>query len=248
MLSRRGEGQPLRVAGNTMIPASWNSFLHVSSNKEGLFKFLANSLMDLPPDVTVLTTEKEHVLTNVEYDVSNISPCSHEEADYRMILHAHDAYLKGYRKVLISANDTDVVVIAVAAVSALEGLELWVTFGRGQNVIYIPTHEIARKLGHQRSQGLLFLHAITGCDTVSAFNGIGKKTAWDVWTGMPHLWPLFQKLASAPVSVSEADIEEIERFVVVMYSRTSPAHKVNDARKQLFTNNNRHIETKGCSV
>ena len=159
-----------------------------------------------------------------------------------MILHARDAYLKGYRKVLISANDTDVVVIAVAVVSALEGLELWVTFGRGQNIIYIPTHEIARKLGHQRSWGLLFLHAITGCDTVSAFNGIGKKTAWDVWTGMPHLWPLFQKLASAPVSVSEADIEEIERFVVVMYSRTSPAHTVNDARKQLVANNNRQIE------
>ena len=61
-------------------------------------------------------------------------------------------------------------------------------------------------------------------------------------TGMPHLWPLFQKLASAPVSVPEADIEEIERFVVVMYSRTSPAHKVNDARKQLFANSNRQIE------
>ena len=36
--------------------------------------------------------------------------------------------------------------------------------------------------------------------------------------------------------------EEIERFVVVMYRRTSQAHKVNDARKQLFANSNRQIE------
>ena len=39
-----GVGEPLCVAGNTAIPTNWKSFLHVDSNKKGLFNFLATSM------------------------------------------------------------------------------------------------------------------------------------------------------------------------------------------------------------
>ena len=38
----------------------------------------------------------------------------------------------------------------------------------------------ANKLGTDTSCRLLFFHAVSGCDTVSAFRGVGKKTARDI--------------------------------------------------------------------
>ena len=35
--------------------------------------------------------------------------------------------------------------------------------------------------GKKYAERYHFGNAITGCDTVSAFNGRGKKAAWDVW-------------------------------------------------------------------
>jgi uncharacterized ParB-like nuclease family protein len=50
----------------------------------------------------------------------------------------------------------------------------------GKDLRWIPIHDIVRSLG-PRSKALPFFHAFTGCDTVSAFVGKGKKTAWQAW-------------------------------------------------------------------
>ena len=93
------------------------------------------------------------------------------------------------------------------------------------------------KTGYAVSRGLLLIHALSGCDTVSAFHGIGKKTAWAVWCSMPHLATVFSRLARAPSQVSPDDFNEIERYVVLLYQRTSSLSHVNGARKQLFAQN-----------
>ena len=51
---------------------------------------------------------------------------------------------------------------------------LWMTFGKGKDLRWIPIHDIVRSLG-PRSKALPFFHAFTGCDAVSAFVGKGKK-------------------------------------------------------------------------
>ena len=43
--------------------------------------------------------------------------------------------------------------------------------------------------------------------------------------------------------ISERTLEVIERFVVLMYSRTSDLSRVNDARKQLFAQKSRSLES-----
>jgi hypothetical protein len=43
---------------------------------------------------------------------------------------------------------------------------------------YIPVHEIALKIGPSLCNSLPALHALSGCDTVSSFFGIGKKKVW----------------------------------------------------------------------
>ena len=42
-----------------------------------------------------------------------LSPCTHEEADTRMFLHAADAVQQGDRKILLRTVDTDVLLLAV---------------------------------------------------------------------------------------------------------------------------------------
>ena len=46
-------------------------------------------------------------------DMTSLAPCTHEEADTRLFLHAGDAVRKGYRKLYIRTVDNDVVVLAI---------------------------------------------------------------------------------------------------------------------------------------
>ena len=78
-------------------------------------------------------------------------------------------------------------------------------------------------------------HAFTGCDTVSCFAGRGKKTAFTVWKSYPAVTDAFLQLATTPTPlVSEACMIYLERFVILLYDRTSNKANVNEARKQLF--------------
>ena len=112
-----------------------------------------------------------------ECDTTSLQPCQHEEADTRMVLHLMDADKHGYRNAMLRNVDADVVVLAIAAVSQLNMNELWVAFGVGRNLRYLPAHAMAAALGPLKSKSLPIFHSITGCDTVSSFNGIGEKTA-----------------------------------------------------------------------
>ena len=42
-------------------------------------------------------------------DLASLAPCSHEEADSRMLMHASHAAQHGYHKILIQMVDTDAV-------------------------------------------------------------------------------------------------------------------------------------------
>ena len=85
-------------------------------------------------------------------------------------------------------------------------------------------------------------HAITGCDNVSLFAGRGKKTAWDVWKAFPSVTEAFLELTATPKSIQDYNFALIERFVVLMYDRTSGLHEVNEARQELFCQRSRRLE------
>ncbi|KAK0047156.1 hypothetical protein Bpfe_023427 [Biomphalaria pfeifferi] len=85
-------------------------------------------------------------------------------------------------------------------------------------------------------------HLFTGCDTISCFNGIGKKTAWEVWSKCDHVTDTFQKLCCAPFELTANDMSVLERFVTLLYDRGSNCHDVNSARKYMFTKTGRLIE------
>ena len=103
-------------------------------------------------------------------DVSGVAPCTHEEADP-----PGRCFERGYNKVSIRTDDTDVVVLAVTSAQRLNITELWIAFGAGKNFRYLPAHEMANALGSDRCVALPMFHAFTGCDTVSCFGGRGKR-------------------------------------------------------------------------
>ena len=60
---------------------------------------------------------------------------------------------------IIKASDTDVLLIAISVIQILNdiGLEkLWVTFGQGATLRWIPKHDIRHSIGSVKSKGLPF--------------------------------------------------------------------------------------------
>ena len=88
----RGISPTMIVKGNTMV-RSWKRFLKNDANKQSLFTFIAKyaQSMVLDPSQQLVVTCRDGVLTNPESRtiLEDLSPCDHEEADTRMILHAH---------------------------------------------------------------------------------------------------------------------------------------------------------------
>ena len=75
-------------------------------------------------------------------------------------------------------------------------------------------------------------HALTGCDTVSAFTSHGKRTAWITWNSFPELTEALLSLSFTPHSIPEETMKTIERFVILMYDKTSPCTDIDKSKKK----------------
>ena len=225
--TRRGKGIRRRVEPSNTIPGNWQEFLRINDNK--MFSFLASSAAIIATDKQVISTCHTGVLCIQSRYVAGLAPCTHEEADTRILLHLEDAVKQGYNKVSIRTVDTDVVVLAVASAQRLNITELWIAFGAGKNFRYLPAHEMADALGPDRCVALPMFHAFTGFDRVSCFGGRGKRTAWDMWNAYDEVTPAFCALAATPETI-ENWRGLLERFVVLLYDRTSSQEFVNGAR------------------
>ena len=104
-------------------------------------------------------------------DLTNLAPCSHEEADTCLFLHIAHAVQKGYRKLCLCIGDTDVVVLAIAMFSQINPDELWLALGTGSNFCYIAIHDVVCGMDPRTCVALPIFHAFTGCDTISSFGG-----------------------------------------------------------------------------
>ena len=77
------------------IPANWDAFLRSNANKDELFRYLSDCIQSCETGgrKVIISTEDEAIVStqNDTSDVEYIQPCSHEEADTRILLHvAHD--------------------------------------------------------------------------------------------------------------------------------------------------------------
>ena len=87
---------------------------------------------------------------------------------------------QGLHRVLIYAVDTDVVFLAISAVTELNYLNLSIAFGTGTHFRYLNVNNLANSISHDNANVLPMFHA--GSDTVSFFAGQGKMSSMDTWS------------------------------------------------------------------
>ena len=125
-----------RVTGLVKIPSKWQNFLRENDNKAELFNFLADKIACVATPNVVTVTKEEDDVSSRTINLAGVAPCSHEEADTRIFVHARHATEAGSKVIMVKANDTDVVIIAVSVLQTLQELglqELWVAFGQARD-------------------------------------------------------------------------------------------------------------------
>ena len=101
----------------------------------------------------------------------------------------------------------------------------------------IHINSICKAIGQSVSQGMPFFHALTGCDTTSAFRNKNKKTGWNTWSGYQAITPVFEFLSQKPfftIHSQSPDFDLLQKFVIHLYSKSIEATYVNNGRKLLF--------------
>eukprot|EP00117_Sycon_ciliatum_P011697 scpid10404/ scgid5699/ len=229
------------------LPRQFVKFLAVGANKEELLEFLfkqwqtVDLMKKIPSHRELVITSGSSCMkimsgaaTTVALPVTDLA-CDHEEADTRLLLHAHHAALAGSRTITIKSPDTDVAVLAVAFSHSIPA-PLYFMTGTGVKTRYILMNAISEKLGQAVCDALPGFHAFTGCDTTSAFAGRGKKGAFKLLcNNSPESAAArlaFSTLGAAFTPLATDVIDALEKFVCIMYNTT--CSRVNDARYQLF--------------
>ena len=124
----------------------------------------------------LVSTVNENVVTNgAGSEISSLMPSNMKETDETILVHVKHAS-REHARMLIKAVDCDAVIIAIANFNQLVSLnELWIEFGTAKLLRFIPIHQIARRLGPDKSLAFLFFHVFSGCDTPSSRSRKGKK-------------------------------------------------------------------------
>ena len=145
-------------------------FLRCSKNKASLLFYLSNAVVKEIQDKDVVSTVNENVVTNgTGLEIFSLMPCDMEEAHERIFVHVKHVSRK-HACIMIKTVDKDVVVIAIANFHQLVPLnELWIEFGTGKLLRFIPIHQIARILVPDKYLTFSFFHAFSGCDATSLF-------------------------------------------------------------------------------
>ena len=159
---RRGAGirQRMRHDGNGKFPRNWNSYLQNGSNKVELFHYLSVAIAETVfcEGKVVMSTLDEDVLGSPVLGADEpeypLKPYNHEEFDTRVMLHAANAVAHGYKRILIIANDTDIIVLGISFFSDIGADKLWVSFGIANKLRNIPIHDICSTMSSAKAKAL----------------------------------------------------------------------------------------------
>ncbi|CAC5390472.1 unnamed protein product [Mytilus coruscus] len=151
------------------------------------------------------------------------------------MIHVADAVRDGFKKISITTVDTDVIVIAISEFKDTEAEEIWLAFATEKHFHYIPIHDIEQSLVlfnlgfYQYSKPLqvatLYLH----------LQDEERKQHGYMECFPPRYQLLFVQMTDQPSTICRDSILPLlERYVVLLYHRTSESNSVNEARKVLF--------------
>ena len=164
-----------------------------------------------------------------------------EEAGTRLLLHALHAAGTGSKAVIVTAEDTDVMLRCLTFQKDIP-CHIYQKCGTQNRTRFVDISKLALSLGDSVCDSLIGLHAFTGCDTVSAFANRGKLSALKLMQRdityqetcgqVGQSWDVQPKL-----------FEKVKQFTCRMYVAASRTTEVNDLRYQLFCAKRGEIES-----
>ena len=91
--AQRGKETRKRVLPSATMPQNWQTFLRSEENKKELCAFLSQQAAKIETNgkQVIVTHGKDVLCYPSTYSSKKLSPCSHEEADTRMMVHVADA-------------------------------------------------------------------------------------------------------------------------------------------------------------
>jgi hypothetical protein len=228
-------------SGDVPLPVNWKQFIDHPENKAELANFLSEQMIIKDKatleDCEVVTSggfiQQNTAESSHEADVSLLE-ASHEEADTHIIMHGIAAKKEGYKRLIVSCRDTDVLVLLVHFTNKLPQ-EIWFRTGTARQRRFVAVHDI--NFRQTIRQNLPAYHALSGCDTVSQLSGQGKKSAWK--TFQKHA-PLLDDLGHGPMSAGT--VEQTEELICQLYFPTTNETSINEMHYTLFLRGDKDAE------
>ena len=98
------------MTSDSKIPLNWRNILRDNDNKAELFNFLLDKIACVATAYVVIVTREDDAVSNRTINLAGVAPCSHEEADMQIFVHARHATEAGCKVIRVKVSDMDVVI------------------------------------------------------------------------------------------------------------------------------------------
>ena len=215
------------IVGSSKIK-QWGAFLSNGNNKAELIRFLMSrwkiqsSIIGAAKLCVAFDEKCICIKADGSSELIEDLECNQEEADTRMLLHAHNI-CHSTENVIIHTPDTDVLLIAIAASIQIPG-KLFIRTGTKSKARIISIEKVKQSLMLRcdlqdielLSKSLVSFYSFTGCDTVSAFCGKGKVKPLNVLLKNQKYIEEFAETGYDP-DISDEQLEILQTFVCDVY-------------------------------
>ena len=177
-------------------------FLNNPSNKKRLQIFLKENFASLCKNETKrfiysLKDECTDISASTTHGPVSYLQCSHLEADTAMVyIYTQIRKRDHSTPVMMDSEDADVVVACAYVSKTIEGT---LAIKRKKGVF-----DCQQLCSEKMANVVIPLHIITGCDSISSFFGIGKKT----------VWKRVEKSDEAQMLLSNLSLANIDKFII----------------------------------
>jgi len=215
---------------------NWRGILSSPASKRQLTRFVANDWQQrqsLIGEKELYVTADSKCLRITQDTVMEVRELdsSHEEADTRVLLHASHAARSGFKSVVIVAEDTDILVLLLAF-NAHISTRLCMRLSSKGRIRLFSIDTIEARIG-LNGNSLLGLHAFTGCDSVSAFSGMGKIKGLKLMRGNKEFLDALSKLGSE-WTLNRDVVDTLQAFTCQLYASRTHDTEVNALRFNLW--------------
>ena len=255
---KRYERQQRAASGSIRIQLSrrdqkrlkqFKKYLNDGINKVDLVKFFLKDWSDpkcfetiISERVIFVTVESEcyqlRVTDSKVVSRRELSLCSkQEEADTKMFLCCQHATQPDENvNICISTVDSDVAILAVHYKERIR-CNLYVEIGSKGKKRILAISNIYDSLGEAMSNALPALHAVSGCDSTSAFFGVGKQKAYKIVKSSDRFQEVLARMGDT-FDFDENLFAAVQEMVAEFYGvKTCPS--INDARYRKFCTKNK---------